>query len=107
MVDFVPIFPETGTHEWDVTRATYQKVAQEIKKNPKDIKAIDDNISLLQGYIFSWKDFMVKEDAHSDKEIFQNKDQAARKVIDIIKVLKMMIFCMRYIWQSLPKIMLS
>lgn len=47
MVDFVPIFPETGTHEWDVTRATYQKVAQEIKKNPKDIKAIDDNISLL------------------------------------------------------------
>lgn len=88
MVDFVPIFPETGTHEWDVTRATYQKVAQEIKKNPKDIKAIDDNISLLQGYIFSWKDFMVKEDAHSDKEIFQNKDQAARKVIDIIKVLK-------------------
>lgn len=88
MVDFVPIFPENGTYEWDVTRATYQKVAQEIKKNPKDIKAIDDNISLLQGYIFSWKNFMVKEDAHSDKEIFQNKDQAARKVIDIIKVLK-------------------
>lgn len=88
MVDFAPIFPENGTYEWDVTRATYQKVAQEIKKNPKDIKAIDDNISLLQGYIFSWKNFMVKEDAHSDKEIFQNKDQAARKVIDIIKVLK-------------------
>ena len=88
MVDFVPFFPETGTYEWDVTQATYQKVAQEIKKNPKDIKAIDDNISLLQGYIFSWKDFMVKKDAYSDKEIFQNKDQAARKVIDIIKVLK-------------------
>lgn len=31
---------------------------------------------------------MVKKDAYSDKEIFQNKDQAARKVIDIIKVLK-------------------
>lgn len=52
MVEFVPIFPETGEFDWDTTCASYKKLDQELKKNPKDLKAINDNIGVLQHYIF-------------------------------------------------------
>lgn len=88
MVEFVPIFPETGEFDWDTTCASYKKLDQELKKNPKDLKAINDNIGVLQHYIFSIKDLIVDTDIYSDEEIFQNKEQAALKVIDIVEALK-------------------
>ena len=74
--NFKPLFPTTGR----MTLSVYQDLNNKYESNPQDLKVINNLIDVLQDYIFSVRDLIAFDD---DNEIFENKKQAALKVMDI------------------------
>ena len=79
--NFKPLFPTTGR----MTLSVYQDLNNKYESNPQDLKAVNDLIDILQNYIFSVRDLIVFDD---DDEIFENKKQAALRVMDIALSIK-------------------
>lgn len=79
--NFKPLFPTTGR----MTLSVYQDLNNKYKSNPQDLKVINNLIDVLQDYIFSVRDLIAFDD---DNEIFENKKQAALKVMDIALSIK-------------------
>ena len=79
--NFKPLFPTTGR----MTRSVYQDLNNKYESNPQDLKVINNLIDVLQDYIFSVRDLIAFDD---DNEIFENKKQAALKVMDIALSIK-------------------
>lgn len=83
--DFKPLFPVEGIFDWSVTVSFYQKLLKSYEREPRDLKAIEKLIDVLQYYIFNTNDAMADEDNYSDNEIFENKRDAASVVMSIAK----------------------
>lgn len=79
--NFKPLFPTTGR----MTLSVYQDLNNKYESNPQDLKVINNLIDVLQDYIFSVRDLIAFDD---DNEIFENKKQAALKVMDIALSIK-------------------
>lgn len=79
--NFKPLFPTTGR----ITLSVYQDLNNKYESNPQDLKVINNLIDVLQDYIFSVRDLIAFDD---DNEIFENKKQAALKVMDIALSIK-------------------
>lgn len=79
--NFKPLFPTTGR----MTLSVYQDLNNKYESNPQDLKVINNIIDVLQDYIFSVRDLIAFDD---DNEIFENKKQAALKVMDIALSIK-------------------
>ena len=79
--NFEPLFPTTGR----MTLSVYQDLNNKYESNPQDLKVINNLIDVLQDYIFSVRDLIAFDD---DNEIFENKKQAALKVMDIALSIK-------------------
>lgn len=79
--NFKPLFPTTGR----MTLSVYQDLDNKYESNPQDLKVINNLIDVLQNYIFSVRDLIVFDD---DDEIFENKKQAALRVMDIALSIK-------------------
>lgn len=79
--NFKPLFPTTGR----MTLSVYQDLNNKYESNPQDLKVINNPIDVLQDYIFSVRDLIAFDD---DNEIFENKKQAALKVMDIALSIK-------------------
>lgn len=79
--NFKPLFPTTGR----MTLSVYQDLNNKYESNPQDLKVINNLIGVLQDYIFSVRDLIAFDD---DNEIFENKKQAALKVMDIALSIK-------------------
>lgn len=79
--NFKPLFPTTGR----MTLSVYQDLNNKYESNPQDLKVINNLIDVLQDYIFSVRDLIAVDD---DNEIFENKKQAALKVMDIALSIK-------------------
>lgn len=79
--NFKPLFPTTGR----MTLSVYQDLNNKYESNPQDLKVINNLIDVLQNYIFSVRDLIAFDD---DNEIFENKKQAALKVMDIALSIK-------------------
>ena len=68
-----------------MTLSVYQDLNNKYESNPQDLKVINNLIDVLQDYIFSVRDLIAFDD---DNEIFENKKQAALKVMDIALSIK-------------------
>lgn len=79
--NFKPLFPTTGR----MTLSVYQDLNNKYESNPQDLKVINNLIDVLQNYIFSVRDLIALDD---DNEIFENKKQAALRVMDIALSIK-------------------
>lgn len=79
--NFKPLFPTTGR----MTLSVYQDLNNKYESNPQDLKVINNLIDVLQDYIFSVRDLIAFDD---DNEIFENKKQAALRVMDIALSIK-------------------
>ena len=79
--NFKPLFPTTER----MTLSVYQDLNNKYESNPQDLKVINNLIDVLQDYIFSVRDLIAFDD---DNEIFENKKQAALKVMDIALSIK-------------------
>lgn len=79
--NFKPLFPTTGR----MTLSVYQDLNNKYESNPQDLKVINNLIDVLQDYIFSVRDLIAFDD---DNKIFENKKQAALKVMDIALSIK-------------------
>ena len=79
--NFKPLFPTTGR----MTLSVYQDLNNKYESNPQDLKVINNLIDVLQDYIFTVRDLIAFDD---DNEIFENKKQAALKVMDIALSIK-------------------
>lgn len=79
--NFKPLFPTTGR----MTLSVYQDLNNKYESNPQDLKVINNLIDVLQDYVFSVRDLIAFDD---DNEIFENKKQAALKVMDIALSIK-------------------
>lgn len=79
--NFKPLFPTTGR----MTLSVYQDLNNKYESSPQDLKVINNLIDVLQDYIFSVRDLIAFDD---DNEIFENKKQAALKVMDIALSIK-------------------
>ena len=79
--NFKPLFPTTGR----MTLSVYQDLNNKYESNPQDLKVINNLIDVLQDYIFSVRDLIAFDD---DNEIFENKKQAALKVMDMALSIK-------------------
>lgn len=79
--NFKPLFTTTGR----MTLSVYQDLNNKYESNPQDLKVINNLIDVLQDYIFSVRDLIAFDD---DNEIFENKKQAALKVMDIALSIK-------------------
>lgn len=79
--NFKPLFPTTGR----MTLSVYQDLNNKYESNPQDLKVINNLIDVLQDYIFFVRDLIAFDD---DNEIFENKKQAALKVMDIALSIK-------------------
>lgn len=79
--NFKPLFPTNGR----MTLSVYQDLNNKYESNPQDLKVINNLIDVLQDYIFSVRDLIAFDD---DNEIFENKKQAALKVMDIALSIK-------------------
>lgn len=79
--NFKPLFPTTGR----MTLSVYQDLNNKYESNPQDLKVINNLIDVLQDYIFSVRDLIAFDD---DNEIFENKKQAALKVMEIALSIK-------------------
>lgn len=79
--NFKPLFPTTGR----MTLSVYQDLNNKYESNPQDLKVINNLIDVPQDYIFSVRDLIAFDD---DNEIFENKKQAALKVMDIALSIK-------------------
>lgn len=79
--NFKPLFPTTGR----MTLSVYQDLNNKYESNPQDLKVINNIIDVLQDYIFSVRDLIAFD---NDNEIFENKKQAALKVMDIALSIK-------------------
>ncbi len=79
--NFKPLFPTTGR----MTLSVYQDLNNKYESNPQDLKVTNNLIDVLQDYIFSVRDLIAFDD---DNEIFENKKQAALKVMDIALSIK-------------------
>lgn len=78
--NFRPLFPvnEGTTHR--TTLPVYQDLSRKYESNPQSLKAINDVVDVLQYYIFSIRDLA---EVGTDEEIFENKKQAALRVMDV------------------------
>lgn len=74
--NFKPLFPDIGR----ITLSVYQDLSNKYESNPKSLKAINDVVDVLQNYIFSIPGSL---NAWTTEEIFENKKQAALRVMDV------------------------
>lgn len=79
--NFKPFLPGTSP----VTLSEYQDLNNKYESNPKDLRTINCLVDVLQNYVFSVRDLIAFDD---DDEIFENKKQAALRVMDIAASIK-------------------
>lgn len=79
--NFKPFLPGTSP----ITLSEYQDLNNKYESDPKDLKTINCLVDVLQNYVFSVRDLIAFDD---DDEIFENKKQAALRVMDIAASIK-------------------
>ena len=78
--NFRPLFPVNKSTTHRTTLSVYQDLSRKYESNPQSLKAINDVVDVLQYYIFSIRDLA---EVGTDEEIFENKKQAALRVMDV------------------------
>lgn len=89
--EFMPLLPEKGIIDSSMTIGKFKVLDEERKRNPTKFTSFEPVLSILQNYIFNIDlqdiSFEPKYESLTDEEIFENKRDAAKRVLEIIEVI--------------------
>lgn len=89
--EFMPLLPEKGIIDSSMTIGKFKVLDKERKRNPTKFTSFEPVLSILQDYIFNVDlqdiSFEPKYESLTDEEIFENKRNAAKRVLEIIEVI--------------------